>query len=421
MPFAGLGNAEKTLAVAALKNAGFGTKIYPLQLRGRDTDTTTLLDKGALHITASKDVPLATNVQVTEVVPGDEFNGSEWTKVVRVTPMGTTEDIDYKFEFYVTGQLYGNTIYGVTHETRLNNHPVYKTGALDEVDATSTRFITIQGDNYTAKRKIDLGFDESYKYNVMKNYQILTAEFDIEKDKTSNSDRYPESVWGDYFDNQHLLKPQQATFHAEVWTDYSSSNTSDYMLGGVWLLVPEDLQDTEAYDFGGFVRGENPLGAGKINEIEGTATYKGSAAGLYTSLDNNVMKISRLLGKATLTANFLDGTKYGTVDGSIHDLTLDGNSVDGSLFINADLDVNHANYGATGGGTEYGTRATMKEVSIGNIQGINYTGSWGLVFQIPGETDAVIPGGVVGTIGGTGTNGNTVVATFGAYKAMPEE
>ena len=157
------------------------------------------------------------------------------------------------------------------------------------------------------------------------------------------------------------------------------------------------MRDMEAYDFGGFARGENPLKRNAIDEIEGTATYKGSAAGLHTSLEGDMVKISRLLGKVTLTANFLDGTKHGTVDGSVYDLMLDGKEVSGSFTLSRDMDL--ANYRVK--------NPYNKEVNIGNINGINYTGAWYAVFQIPGATDAAIPGGVVGTIGGTGTNGNT--------------
>ena len=69
---------------------------------------------------------------------------------------------------------------------------------------------------------------------------------------------------------------------------------------------------------------------------------------------------------------------------------------------------------------KYSIASFDKGVNIGNIEGINYKGSWAAVFQMAGETDADVPGGVVGTIGGTDTNGNTVVATFGAKTVMPE-
>ena len=428
MPFASLRSFEKGLAVAAIKNAHFGIVNVPIQLRGRRNDNT-WMDKGALQITAWKDKPLGTPEGPADsinrrVYKRGEGNGGQWTKLVKVTPMSTTEHIDYRIEFWLSGSLWGNSIYQVAHPGKLlKDYLVAKTTPLvDEplswlgAEYDAVRFLTVQGDNWKSSKKLDLGFDESYKYNVMKNYQVMTADFDIDKDKTSNASTLSRNVWDSPFYTgptkiAHLLKPRTATLHSEIWTDYSSDNTNDYMVGGVWLLVPTDIRDIEAYDFGGFVRGEKPLKRNAIGEIEGSATYKGSAAGLHTSWDNNMVKISRLLGKVTLTANFLDGTKHGTVDGSVYDLMLDGKEVSGSFTLSRDMDL--ANYRVK--------NPYNKEVNIGNINGINYTGAWYAVFQIPGATDAAIPGGVVGTIGGTGTNGNTVVATFGAYKVESEE
>ena len=89
---------------------------------------------------------------------------------------------------------------------------------------------------------------------------------------------------------------------------------------------------------------------------------------------------------------------------------LDGKEVSGSFILSRDMDLD--NYSLKG--------AYNKEVNIGNINGINYTGAWYAVFQIPGATDIDIPGGVVGIIGGTGSNGNTGVATFSAKKLADE-
>ena len=423
MPFASLRSFETGLAVAAIRNAHFGIVDVPIQLRGRDSNNI-WSDKGSLQITAWKDKPLGTlnDVSNSRVNGGDNIGGGQWTKLVKVTPMGTTEDIDYKIEFWLSGTVSGNSIYQINFpDTALKYELVAKTlpladKPLSNQEYDAVRFLTVQGDNWKSSEKIDLGFDESYKYNAIKNYQVMTADFDIDKDETSNASTLPRNVWDSpvYTGSAkiaHLLKPRTATLHSEIWTDYSSDNTNDYMVGGVWLLVPTDIRDIEAYDFGGFARGENPLKRNAIDEIEGTATYKGSAAGLHTSLEGDRVKISRLLGKVTLIANFLDGTKYGTVDGNVYDLMLDGKEVSGSFTLSRDMDL--PNYVVQ--------NPYNKDLNIGNINGVNYTGAWYAVFQIPGATDADIPGGVVGTIGGTGTNGNTVVATFGAYKVESEE
>ena len=299
--------------------------------------------------------------------------------------------------------------------TTAKNSPLYK----EDNTSTSVRFLTLQGKNWTSSRKINLGFDESYKYNVMKSYQVMTADFDIDKDKTSNASILPNNV----LDSPeltgsakiaHLLKPRQGTMYSELWTDYSNDNDKDYMVGGVWLLVPKDLQDYEAWEFGGFVRGQNPTKRNSIPEIVGKAIYKGSVAGLLTSLgDDDMVQISRLLGKVTLTADFMDGTKFGTLNGSVHDLRLDGANVGGSLLMNANMDDRFSDSTKVERSYDVG-------VDVGNIEGVNYTGSWHVQFQMPGATEADLPGGAVGTIGGHGTNGNTFIATFGAKKVEAE-
>ena len=406
MPFAGLGSFEKGYAVGAIRKANFGIIEAPLQLRGRD-EANVWTDSAALQITAWKDRPLEVSVS-----PNSQVTNStgDWTKIVRVTPSGTTEAINYKIEFYLSGTVGGNSMFNILFEDDLF-YPVSVNSDLDADDSSPVRFLTIQGDNWTSSKKIDLGFDESYNYNVMKNYQVMTANFDINKDKTSNASSKSQNVLdlGGKKSFQHLLKPQKGTMYSEIWTDYSGDNTNDYMVGGVWLLVPTELHDTHAYDFGGFVRGENPIARRKLNAVIGKATYKGSVAGLHTSWDNNIVKISRLLGKVTLMADFDNETNWGSVDGKVHDLKLDDKSIGGQLFLTSSTMNN-----------EDDLRYFAEKVGIGNIQGINYEGSWGVVFQIPGETDADLPGGVVGTIGGTGSNGNTVVATFGAYKVEEE-
>ena len=349
MPFAGLGGLETSYAAAAIKKTRFGIEQYPIYLYENEE---------TMQITSLRHRPL------TNTDDRDRLRG-QLTKVVKVTPSG---DIDYEFELWHTGLLVTDS----GSFTRGGFKEIARSEALDD-SRTSDKLFSIGKDDYTAKN-IDFDFEEPY--NVMKDYQILTAEVDTNKDNEKD-----------------------ATLHAELWTDYSSSNTNDYLGGGFWLLAPKDVQDNAGYVFGGFVRSQSKAET-PTRSLTGQATYKGAAAGLHTSLENNTAKISRLLGKVTMTIDFEGTGEQGNVDGRIHDLTLDGKVVRGELLLERDIDskpVPVPNWG------------------IGNINGINYTGQWDFSAITSRDVRSV-----VGTIGGTGSNGNTVVATFGARKVEEE-
>ena len=392
MPFASLDALGKGYVVGAIKKARLGTDFIPLTLGFHDSDYDPEDSQSfywpyrrALQITEYRDRPFVW------APPKDVYESSGYdTRVVLITPSSNGNDVNYTFNLRTSGTISGNSIYKV--EDADTYHNIRAAADLLTTDSASEDIFSISKDDYTAKT-IDLSFDESYEYNVIKNYQVLTAEVDTNNDKRKD-----------------------ATLHAELWTNLPVSSTTDYMVGGFWLLVPKDLQDTESWDFGAFVRGENPIPWGSVNsKTIGKATYKGLAVGLHTSIEDKAAKISRLLGKVTIDANFEGTAERGNFSGKIHDLSLDGISTGGGLILQSkDLGVRK-------------NRAPFINIQgdhIGNINGVNYTGSWGLLFQIPGSralSDAAIPGGVVGTIGGTGSNGNTVVASFGAKKVEDGE
>ena len=252
---------------------------------------------------------------------------------------------------------------------------------------------TLQIDSLTSKdwitmEDIDLGFGSGY------DSKILTGKIKAKK--------------GGERDN---------TLHAEVWHNYGESST-DYHTGGVWLIVPDSPID--AYYFGAFANGENTYptdasGEGNVdNAVVGQAIYKGNAAGLVSSSEDGMVSIQRLLGKATLTADFGNATARGTIKGTIDDLTLDGDSVDGQLLIPEDDSMSSKLLrGIRSGKTDVTTQF------VGNIDGIAYMGSW--LGSFTGDrADNAQPTGIVGVIGGNGQNGSSFVASFGAKKVEDE-
>ena len=216
----------------------------------------------------------------------------------------------------------------------------------------------------------------------MKDYQVLSAKVDTDKDNTKDS-----------------------TLHAELWTDYSSDTENDYLVGGFWLLVPNDM--SKDYRFGGFVRGEDPLTTTQIRPFTGKASYKGSLVGIHTSSEDDIPKISRLLGKVTIDVDFATTSKRGSIKGRAHDLKLDSTPVGGEILINIDMDEPG----------KIGTKTTQRNLDVGNINGINYKGGAAAVFQ---REEDMKPAAIVGTVGGRG-GGNSFTASFGGYKVKSEE
>ena len=98
---------------------------------------------------------------------------------------------------------------------------------------------------------------------------------------------------------------------------------SDYLHFGWWVDAPAMSDGTYAFQT---FAGANAVAFadGQINEVEGTATYKGAAAGMYVTKDVTAGLVTGataggFTASATLQANFGDDTAAGNIDGSIHD------------------------------------------------------------------------------------------------------
>ena len=237
----------------------------------------------------------------------------------------------------------------------------------------------------------------SNAYTSVKRVESIATQFGEDWDYSILKANVPSVKGGD----------KDSTLYAELWTD----GETDYMVGGWWLLAPNNPAGD--YRFGAGAVAKNYFTVAKPETI-GKATYKGMAAGLHTSSEDG---IQRLLGKVTLTADFLTTMERGTIGGKIDNLTLDGESVKGEIMLPKATLTNAWSNLRFPDNTGQSNNLNRK-VEIGNIKGINYKGDWAGTFQ--GDSSGTDqPTGIVGVVGGSG-GGNSFVASFGAQKVEDE-
>jgi hypothetical protein len=197
-----------------------------------------------------------------------------------------------------------------------------------------------------------------------------------------------------------------------------------YLVFGVWLREDSDGNDTaDDPDFGAFQDGgsEAPVAV----EVTGTATYNGSATGVYTAGSS----VDYFQGDATLEADFGDDAALGTITGMIDSIVAGGNDMDDVIYLNDDgtpVDGNITALGAFAGDARMGFKETVDAVTT-----YHHNGSWSGQFYNgtanDPDTDAdeslVAPGSVAGTFGVTGETGTgddavtrSYVGAFGAHK-----
>ena len=304
------------------------------------------------------------------------------TKLPKIVPSGSAGNITYSFGLYTPKVVVGQTIVaGPLDQIRTEpfEHEIFSLE--DKDDFTSVENVS----------SIATYLGEKWGYS------ILQASVPSVKDGAKDSKLY-----------------------AELWTDYASAGKSDYIMGGWWLLVPDNPAGD--YRFGALAKGENlyarfsPSTGHAKPAVTGEATYKGPAAGLFVSSENDMVSIQRLLGKVTLTADFGNASQTGTIKGRIDSLILDGESARGEILLPK------ATLTTSIGSLRFplSTKSDLnKKSNIGNIEGINYQGDWaGTTLGDSSGTDQ--PTGIVGVVGGSG-GGNSFVASFGAKKVEEED
>lgn len=178
---------------------------------------------------------------------------------------------------------------------------------------------------------------------------------------------------------------------------------ADYLAGGIWLIVPDDASSANEYVFGAFADGSDPFLQSSLAAVQGTATYKGDALGVYSDETGGSTEIGYFGGDIMLTADFGDGNGLGAISGSITNFEVDGVPADSTL-----------NLGTASIGSQHG--GFFEGAVTGSDNKRTYTGHWGGQFFGNGESDGR-PGSVAGTFGGHSMDDAVnFVGAFGAHK-----
>ena len=192
-----------------------------------------------------------------------------------------------------------------------------------------------------------------------------------------------------------------------IFTPTSTTQTqqtdTDYLSGGVWLVVPDNATSADDYVFGAFVDGSDPFDQTNLVTLQGSATYEGGATGVYSEKTAESTSIGYFEGAVELTANFGGGNDLGTISGSITNFEVDGEPDVGMLSLGT------APIGSQDSGFFEGAVTGADDERT-------YVGNWGGQFFGNGESDGR-PGSVGGTFGGSSTDDEVnFVGVFGAHK-----
>ena len=110
-------------------------------------------------------------------------------------------------------------------------------------------------------------------------------------------------------------------------TESRTVATVDHLTFGYWLYVPENVTDFDPIGFGVLAGGGDPFDMQALVALTGSATYAGSAAGMYyrapaaTGDDTGSFEAD-----VTLTANFGTNLDAGSVSGSVRNITYEGSA-----------------------------------------------------------------------------------------------
>ena len=203
--------------------------------------------------------------------------------------------------------------------------------------------------------------------------------------------------------------------------------TVDYLSFGIWRYVPDDVDDSDSYDFGVFAGGGDPFDATIGAALTGSATYVGDAIGMYSAktysdyLDDVPLPSTTsapiaqtspapfpiagsFIADVTLTADF----DMSTLSGRVHDITYDNGNSHSDIYLHEAPISTVGTFGATG------------VTSNTELGGGHLNGQWNAEFFGNDLSDPTAhPTGVAGTFGVATRDqfeGSGLVGSFGARR-----
>jgi hypothetical protein len=221
----------------------------------------------------------------------------------------------------------------------------------------------------------------------------------------------------------------------EITAVVNADPKNDYLVFGVWLREDDPDNQTNDRAVGAFAGSHNQDSQFATPEaLTGSATYNGSAAGLYTE----GTAVDYFQGVATLTARFgtaeadVTDAEEGTITGTINSIVAGGRNMSDVIRLNSDGDPRtneapDAGNIATTGSFAGNARMGAPEVD-GDLVVYPYNGTWtGQFYGAEAETGAtgvaLLPPAAAGTFGVSGTEGTgddavtrSYVGAFGARR-----
>ena len=174
---------------------------------------------------------------------------------------------------------------------------------------------------------------------------------------------------------------------------------ANYLVFGNWLYVPQDITSSDDYDFGVLAGGGDPFSS-DIYNLVGSATYAGSANGMYfTGRSSTGPSVDSFDADVTLMADFDSAELGGRVENFRFSGTATG--LPSALQLESSF-IDPYSLAAAG------------EVTDGQPAS-SWNGEWHAAFYGNGANPTDHPSGVAGTFGASNDE-DGLVGSFGAYK-----
>ena len=183
---------------------------------------------------------------------------------------------------------------------------------------------------------------------------------------------------------------------------------ANYLVFGSWLYVPEDIEASGEYDFGALAGGGDPFSS-PVGDLVGTATYAGSASGVYfTGRSSASPGVGSFEADVTLTADFDGGELGGQVENIRSDAAATGLPSELNLETTAIVPLEPSIFLPL----PFGVAVAAGVVSDGQPTS-SWAGEWNAAFYGNGANPTDHPTGVAGTFGAS----NEDVGLLGAFGA----